>query len=122
MATAIHQPEPPRERPVEHIGLSIGVSESGAWAASVNRLVGDAARDGGHPVGVSVRLDDGAEFRLSRVLSAPGRGFVTLVAVGEGGERLVVVPLDAIRRLEIRAEPDESKAFRPRGFGLGFEA
>src|SRR5919201_6269121 len=74
MATAVHKPAPPPERPGERVGLSIGVSESGAWAAAVNRLVGDAARDGGHPVGVSVRLDDGADLRLSRLLSAPGRG------------------------------------------------
>jgi hypothetical protein len=122
MATAVHQPEPPSERRVEHAELSIGVSEAGAWAAAVNRLVGEAARDRGHPVSVSVHLDDGAEFRLSRLLSAPGRGFVTLVAVAEAGERLVVVPVDAIRRLEIRSESDESKAFLSRGFSLGFGA
>ena len=65
---------------------------------------------------VEVELTDGSRVAVESITAEPGVGFVTLHPhpVGERPDA-VVVPLGAIRRIEISASEDPARAF---GFTL----
>jgi hypothetical protein len=62
---------------------------------------------------VVVELSDGSRFVLDKVEPEPGFGLVTLYVHGTDGDTpdAVVVPIGSMRRIELRATPDERGSF-----------
>jgi hypothetical protein len=59
---------------------------------------------------VEVELSDGARFTVERIAPEPGFGMVTIVVHPSRDAEApdaVVVPLGSIRRIELRARPDD---------------
>jgi hypothetical protein len=83
----------------------------------IRSLVESFAREHGlEQAEVRVELADGRELLVSSIASDPGYGFLTLALHAAGGEepRSVVVPVAAVRLIELSA-PDPQ---RPVGFAV----
>lgn len=122
---------PPRPPPERHRDAlrepTIRISRASEWAAGMQRSIRDFARSRACPSPlVRVTLDDGEQLFLGAITPGPDDEFVTFEVYERSGAgtRLVVLPLDAIRKLEIVATPpsaaEETFVFRPREVGVGF--
>ncbi len=82
------------------------------FVARLHRAIADVSE---HPH-VEVELTDGSRVAVESITAEPGLGFVTLHPhpVGERPDA-VVVPLGAVRRIEISASEEAERAF---GFTL----
>ena len=119
-------PQPPERRaaPPEP---TVRISPASDWVAGMQRSIRDftESHDCPEPL-VQVTLDDGEQLFLQALRAGPGDDFVTLTVHQRGNEltRLVVLRLDAIRKVELLREPPTSAetgfAFRPRDTTIGF--
>jgi hypothetical protein len=116
-------PEPRRAAPREP---TVHVSRASDWVAGMRRSVRDAAegRDSAKPL-VRMTLDDGEQFFLEAMTPGPADDFVTF-SVYESSEetRLIVLHLDAIRKVEVLSKPPSGRekafVFRSSGTRVGF--
>ena len=84
----------------------------------VRRMVEVFAQERGlEQAEVRVELVDGRELVVSEITAEPGFGFLTLVPhpEGEGEARQVIVPIGAVKLVEISAPDPE----HPIGFSVG---
>lgn len=117
------KPEPRRAAPREP---TVHISRASDWVAGMRRSIRDFAqsRDCSEPL-VRLTLDDGDEFFLQAMTPGPGDDFATFsVYEADGESRLVVLHLDAIRKVEILSKPpsarEEAFLFRSSGTSIGF--
>jgi hypothetical protein len=118
------KPEPRRVAPPEP---TIHVSRASNWVAGLRRSIRDfaQARTCPEPL-VRVTLDDGEAFFLQAMTPGPGDDFATFSVYepGEAMTRLVVLHLDAIRKVEMLTRAasvtEETFVFRASGTSIGF--
>jgi hypothetical protein len=117
----IPQPvDPRRTAPREP---TVHVSRASDWVAGMRRSIRDFA-EGRDPL-VRLTLDDGEQYFLEAMTPGPGEDFATFSVYEPGDEtKVVVVHLDAIRKVEILSKPPSARekafAFRSTGSGIGF--
>ena len=121
-------PLPPRpERRAPARAPAISVSRASDWVAGMQRAIRAFAKslDPPEPL-VRVTLESDEHVFLQQVTPGPGDDFVTLTVyeAGEDVKRVLLVRLEAIRKVEILGKPptaaERAFAFRPRGTGVGF--
>ena len=117
-------PEPQRTTPREPM---VRVSRASEWVAGMQRSIRDFARSRACPNPfVRVTLDDGEHLFLEAIRPGPDDDFVTFEVYERSDDvtRLVVLRLDAIKKVEIVESPpsaaEEAFVFRPRETGVGF--
>lgn len=126
-ATRTEVPQPPqperRSTPGEPI---VRVSRASEWAAGMQRSVREFAQSHNcaEPL-VRVALDDGEQFFLQAMKPGPGDDFATFEVYGsDENTRVLVLRLEAIRKIEILPRPPSGKdrefVFHPRTTGIGF--
>jgi hypothetical protein len=103
------------------------VSRASDWVAGMQREIREYAASSGCPAPlVRLTLDDGERCFLQALRAGPGDDHVVLVLhpVRDGQAGTVIVHLDAVRRVDILAEPptpaEEGFVFRPRTTPVGF--
>jgi hypothetical protein len=117
----IPQPaDPQRAAPREP---TVHVSRASDWVAGMRRSIRDFA-EGRDPL-VRLTVDDGEQFFLEAMTPGPGDDFATFSVYEPGNEtRLVVLHLDAIRKVEIHQKPasarEQAFVFRSSGTSIGF--
>lgn len=127
-ATRAEVPPPARpDRRAEPVEPTIRISRASDWVAGMQRSAREFAQKRKCPEPlVRVTLDDGERLFLESMTPGPGDDFVTFVvyASGDPPERLVVLRLDAIRKVELLGKPGSARerglAFHPRSAGMGF--
>ena len=91
----------------------------GAFVDAVHRLIARFAADAGvERAFVELELEDGGRFVLDSLSPEPGYGFVTIrphPTDEDDVPEALVVPLNAIRRVELRRAEEQRAAF---GFTL----
>ena len=121
-------PLPPRpERRAQAREPTISVSRASDWVAGMQRAIREFAKGLGtsEPL-VRVTLEGDEHVFLRKLTPGPGDDFVTLTAfeTGADGTRVLLVRLEAIRKVEILGKPpsaaERAFVFRPRGTGVGF--
>jgi hypothetical protein len=114
---------PPREpEPRPHEPILPRVSRASDWVAGMQTEISEYAERSGCPAPfVRVTLDDGERGFLHALRAGPGDEYVVLSL---HPARTVVVHLDAVRRVDILAEPptpaEADFVFRPRTTRVGF--
>ena len=124
----IPQPPTPERRRVAPREPTVYVSRASDWVAGMRRAIRDVmqARDAPEPV-MRLTLDDGEELFLQAMTPGPGDDFATFSVYEAAAEtRLVVVHLDAVRKVEILSKPPSARekafVFRSSGTSIGFTA
>ncbi len=121
-------PEPARpERRAEPVNRTVRISRASDWVAGMQRSIREFAqsRKCAKPL-VRVTLDDGEQLFLQAMTPGPDDDFVTFTVYEASDEltRLVVLRLDAIRKIEmLRKAPNATQkafVFHPRNTGVGF--
>jgi hypothetical protein len=106
----------------------IGISRSSEWTAGLQRSVREFADRHGRPPLVRATLDGGEQVYLQAITPGPGGDFVTFTAYepGEKAVRAIVLRLDSIQRVDIRAGGSTAREkkllFEPRPGRVGFES
>jgi hypothetical protein len=120
------KPEPGRIAPGEP---TLHVSRASDWVAGMRRSIREFAQSRQCPEPlVRVTLDDGEQLFLQAMMPGPGDDFATFSVYQPNDEipRLVVLRLDAIRKVEMLREPPSVKekafVFHSSGTGVGFSS
>jgi hypothetical protein len=89
------------------------------FVARLGRMVTAFAEEGGLDVAeVRLELVDGSQYLVARTSAEPGFGFLSFTPhqVGDGEPRRVIVPIGAVRSIEISApDPERPFGFVPSG-------
>jgi hypothetical protein len=122
-------PQPPQPEPgrIEPRQPTIYVSRASDWIAGMRHSIREFAesRECSQPL-VRVTLDDGERFFLQAMTPGPGDDFASFSVYQPNDEmtRLVVLHLDAIRKVELLKEPpsrtEEAFVFHSSGTPIGF--
>jgi hypothetical protein len=81
------------------------------FVSRVTRMVGDfAAEQGLEQAEVRVELVDGSRHTLQAMTAEPGFGFLSITPHGEDEPRCLIVPVGAVRSIEI-SPPDPERKF-----------
>jgi hypothetical protein len=122
-------PQPPQPEPgrVESRQPTIYVSRASDWVAGMRHSIREFAesRQCSQPL-VRVTLDDGEQFFLQAMTPGPGDDFASFSVYQPNDEmtRLVVLHLDAIRKVELLKEPpsgtEQAFVFHSSGTPIGF--
>jgi hypothetical protein len=123
----IPPPREPERRPRAPRAPTVQIGRASEWVAGLQRSIRDFARsrDCRTPL-VRVTLDEGEQLFLEELASGPADGFVTVSAYEPGDDvtRMIVLHLDAIRKVEILRKPPTAKEkrfiFHPREIDVGF--
>jgi hypothetical protein len=123
----IPQPPKPERRRGAPAAPTVHVSRASDWVAGMRRSIRDAAqgRRSPEPV-VRLTLDDGERFFLQAMAPGPGDDFATFSVYEPSDEttRLVILHLDAIRKVEILRKPPSARektfVFHSSGTSIGF--
>jgi hypothetical protein len=125
----IPQPPTPEPRRIEPREPTVHVSRASDWVAGMRRSIRDFAQSRKCPEPlVRVTLDDGEQFFLQAMTPGPGDDFATFSVYEPSDEmtRLVVLHLDAIRKVEMLRRPpsvtEESFVFHASGTSIGFSS
>jgi hypothetical protein len=120
------KPEPERIPPGEP---TLHVSRASDWVAGMRRSIREFAQSRQCPEPlVRVTLDDREQLFVQAMTPGPGDDFATFSVYQPNDEmtRLVVLRLDAIRKVEMLTEPpsvkEEAFVFRSSGTGVGFSS
>jgi hypothetical protein len=123
----IPRPPEPERRRVAPREPTVHISRASDWVAGMRRSIREFAqsRQCPQPV-VRVTLDDGEQFFLQGMTPGPGDNFATFSVYEPGDElsRLVVLHLDAVKKLEVLREPpsatEKAFVFHSSGTSIGF--
>jgi hypothetical protein len=123
----IPQPPKPDRRRISPREPTVHVSRASDWVAGMRRSIREftESRQSPEPL-VRVTLDDGEQFFLQAMTPGPGDDFATFSVYEPSDEttRLVVLHLDAIRKIEmLRQAPsptEERFVFHSSGASIGF--
>ncbi len=121
-------PQPPRPgRRVRPVEPTLRISRASDWVAGMQRTIREVAQSRACPEPlVRVTLDDGEKLFLKAMTPGPDDDFVTFTVYDPGDEmtRLVILRLDAIRRVEMftkaRSPQETGFVFHPLYRGVGF--
>jgi hypothetical protein len=122
-------PQPPRPEPgrIAPGQPTIYVSRASDWVAGIRHSIREFAESRRCPEPlVRVTLDDSEQFFLQAMTPGPGDDFATFSVYQPNDEmtRLVVLHLDAIRKVELLKEPpsatEEAFLFHSRARPVGF--
>ena len=123
----IPQPPKPEPRRVAPREPTVRVSRASDWVAGMRHSIRDFAQARKCPEPfVRVTLDDGEQFFLQTMSPGPGDDFATFSVYEASDEmtRLVVLHLDAIRKVEILSRApsvaEETFVFHSSGTSIGF--
>jgi hypothetical protein len=103
--------EPQPRRPTPPAGLTVQVSRAGSWVAGLRRSISEFARARHCPSPlVRVTLDDGEQLFLQGMTPGPDDDFATfsVYPLVDDAPRLVVVRIDAIKKIEMLGEPPDA--------------
>jgi hypothetical protein len=120
-------PQPRPERRAEPREPTVRISQASDWVAGMQRSIREFAQSRRCPKPlVRMTLDDGEQLFLRAMTPGPGDDFVTFTVYEPSDEiaRLVVLRLDAVRKIEMLTKPpnaaEKAFVFQPRNTGIGF--
>jgi hypothetical protein len=113
-------PQPPERAPRRT--PTVRISQASNWVAGMRRSIGEFGKAA--PL-VRLTLDDGEQLYVQAMTPGPGDDFATFsVYEADDETRLVIVHLDAIRKVEILSTPPSARekafVFRSGGRSVGF--
>jgi hypothetical protein len=125
--SVVRQPPSPEPERIAPRPPMVFISRASDWVAGMRHSIREfeESRDGSQPL-VRVTLDDGEQFFLQAMKPGPGDDFATFSVYqpNEQVTRLVVLHLDAIRRVELLTEPpsatEQGFVFPSSGTSVGF--